>query len=231
MKVENMKCNMRFTFEEKLESYSVEKLEEFIIQAYQQSFDNQAMKNCKKQIIIALNVRRRMLNNKFEWTTENKEKLLLLNNKLMECFEKLKTEALAIAQACNKRIEAKDNFLHDFEIEGYVQPYIYEYRNGKYYEKEEDGIEEVLEDYWGERLLCFNARDIKKINDNIFFNKKLSWNIELLKGIFNEHDISYAIHCLCMHADGWSLQDILRINHLEAELRVLYQHSKDIKEY
>ena len=227
MKAENMKCDLRFTFEDKLESYSVDKLEKFVIQAYQQSFDNQPMEDCKEQVIAALSVRRRMLNNKFEWTTENKEKLLLLNDKLMECFEKLKTEALAIVQACNKRIEAKDNFLHDFEIEGYVQPYIYEYRNGKYYEKEEMEIEDILVDYWNKWDLCFSVHNDEKINDDIHFNKELSWNIELLDGLFNKHYISYAIHALCMHTN-WSLQDILKINHLEVELCVLHQHSKDI---
>ena len=215
----------KIDFAEKFKNYSVEELEKFIVQTDQQEI-RERPENYEEQIKAALRVRRYKLNRKFEWTAENKEKLLQLNDKLMECFEKLKIEALAVLQACNKRVEAKDEFLHDFEIEGYVRPYILTCQDGEY---ESDGvIAEALDDHWEDWCLHFHIRDAEKINDNIHFSKKLSWNIELLNGLFNNHYISYAIHTLCMHTN-WSLQDILKINHLDAELHVLYQHSKDIK--
>ena len=218
---------IKIDFAEEFENYSVEELEEFAIQAFEQELVSHP-ENYEEQIKAALNVRRRKLNDEFEWTAENKEKLLQLNDKLMECFEKLKIEALAVLQACNKRIEAKDDFLHDFEIEGYVRPYICEYHpNGKFYVK--DGIEEVLVNYWQEWCLQFSASNIKEINNDCLFNREFNWNIELLDGHFNDHYISYAMHALCTHNYQWSLQDILKINHLDAELRVSYQHSKDIK--
>ena len=214
-------------FRKNFENYSVEELEEFAIQTFEQELATQP-ESYEEQIKAALSVRRYKLNDEFEWTAENKETLLQLNDKLMECFEKLKAEALAMLQACNNRIEAKDDFLHDFEIEGTVRPYICEYHpNGKFYVK--DGIEEVLVNYWQEWCLQFSASNIKEINNDCFFNRELNWNIELLDGHFNDHYISFAMHSLCTHNYQWSLQDILKINHLEAELRGLYQHSKDIK--
>ncbi|MDR2406838.1 MAG: DIP1984 family protein [Bacteroidales bacterium] len=101
--------------EEKLAVYSVEEIENIILQANP--------KRDKKLVKVALRARKSNLNSKFEWTDENKKQLLWLDSKLLDCFDKLKAEAMAIFQSLQNRVDAKDDFLHAFRMEAYVIPY------------------------------------------------------------------------------------------------------------
>ena len=125
---------------DKFEAYSIERLEEIAIRANQ--------KGDKVKVEVALGERKYKLNQSFEWTPEKKERFLSLNRKLIDCFEKLKTEASATLALLQQRIDNEDDFLRDFEIEIKVTPYFYEAcEDGGFYEKE-DGIQEVLMDNW-----------------------------------------------------------------------------------
>ena len=93
-----------------------------------------------------------------------------------------------------------------------------------------NGIEEILIDNLPRYIINLNPKDyiIKdNLNKNIHFSKKLSWNIESLEGISDDHYICYAIHELCDHT-CWSIYDVLRINHLWSEVRVQYQNFEDV---
>jgi hypothetical protein len=198
---------------------STEDIENIIIQADLQGYE--------ELVKIALDVRLSNLNSKFNWTDENRKQLLRLNSKLIDCFDKLKAEAMTIFQSLQNRVDAKDGFLYDLEIEAYVIPAIYyEDEDGKRYEKD-DGIEDILMKYWDDWIMNFSIRD-GNISNNLYFNRELNWNIECLDGIFNEHYISYSIHELLTHTKNWSFSDVLKINHLTAEIKIIYQHYTDV---
>ncbi|GHV44716.1 hypothetical protein FACS1894180_6400 [Bacteroidia bacterium] len=92
------------------ETYSVEDLEKIAVRAA--NYKNRD----EEELEAALEVRCRKLNSTFEWTPENKEKLLQLDAKLIECFEKLKAEARTLYYTLLQRIENNDHFLHDFKF-------------------------------------------------------------------------------------------------------------------
>jgi hypothetical protein len=162
------------------------------------------------------------LNETFEWTAENKERLLLLNTKLMDCFEKLKTEITKACQVLQKRVDASDDFLQDFEIEAFVRP---QFHNAK-----DDSMEEILEDTWNDIFLSFTFSSARSIDDVLYFNYDLNWNHDppQLQGHFDEHYIAFGTHELFDHIKGWSYSDILKINTLTAEYKITCQHFTEI---
>jgi hypothetical protein len=205
-----------------LESCSVEELECIA----QEEYANYS--HCDDaRLEAALIQRSYKLNETFEWTVENKERLLLLNTKLMDCFEKLKTETTKACLILQKRVDTSDDFLQDFEIEAFVRP--------QFSDAEDDSIEKILEETWNEIYLNFHFPSATEsienaLDDNIHFSRDLNWNIATpqLQGHFEEHYISYGIHELFDHTKSWSNSDILKINTLMAEYRVIYQHFTEI---
>jgi hypothetical protein len=81
---------------------------------------------------------------------------------------------------------------------------------------------------WENWMLEFSVSDIDSFNHTLYFDRKLSWNIDELNGEFDDCYISYGIHELVSHATGWSFSDVLKINRLWAELKVRYQHFTDV---
>ncbi|MDR2130512.1 MAG: hypothetical protein LBP56_05015 [Odoribacteraceae bacterium] len=91
----------RETMEEKLKTYSIEKLEKIAFRANQ--------KRDEEMLESALRTRAWKLNETFDWTPGNKEKLLRLDVKLMDCFEKLTAEARIVFEALQQRIHISLN--------------------------------------------------------------------------------------------------------------------------
>ena len=57
-----------------------------------------------------LSERRNKLNSNFEWTDENKQKFLNVNDKLLLAFERAYKEALSVAEKLENRIKNNDDF-------------------------------------------------------------------------------------------------------------------------
>ena len=72
------------------ESHTVEQLEEIIIAQW---YD--AKQEIDDELEDFLSIRKCKINKVFEWTPENREKLLALNLKLINCFEKLREETMS----------------------------------------------------------------------------------------------------------------------------------------
>ncbi|MDF9833084.1 hypothetical protein M2103_001301 [Ereboglobus sp. PH5-5] len=163
------------------------------------------------------------LNASFEWTQENIEKLLALDRRMIECFEKLRDEAKPLLAEFQKRIETKDAFLQDFEMDAKVTPFILEANENGELEVLDTGVERVLSEFLPENELTIRCRTWT-LEDNIYFNDELNWNSDpVFEGKLNGHYISFAIHVLHERA-LWSFPDILKINYLRAELIVRRQH-------
>jgi hypothetical protein len=210
---------------EACESLTVEQLEDLIL-AYRDSVKR--VKN-DEEIGEYLLIRQRKINSIFEWTSENIDKLLRLDEKLTDCFEKLRDEASPIVQALQERIDEKDTFLHDFEIEAKVKPYILVPGEDGTLCEADSGMERILSETWGKWQFRYNCKYLfKKEKDNLYLDNSMSWNIPPLPHeIFAAHNISYAIHVLC--ADTfWSFSDIVRINHLWSELKIWHQNFEDL---
>lgn len=212
-------------FEKKVETFSVEELNNFILLRYWEK-----ERVIDKEIIEYLKIRQRKLNETFEWTAENREKLLRLNEKYIACWEKLRAEALCLVQDLKKRIDKNDSFLHDFEIEAKVTSNIYAPDEDGDMCSMEDCIEEVLfialgKKYFSTENWAFiNSIDCLDNNNLLYLNPEQNWSkSHCFKGHFDNDFISQAIHDLYDHT-CLSFPDILRINSLWAELQILHQH-------
>ena len=178
----------------KFEDCSVEQLEDIIMRLYRHGRGCFRLeKKEKDELKEALLERQYKINRTFEWTPENREKLLHLNQKMIECWEKLDAEARQTRKTLQKRLDDSDGFLHDFEMEVAVSSLIYvPGDDGKYYEAE-DCIEEVLIHsidslgYGGVNQVMYSDDD-----DEIkYLCREHNWNIEpLFKGHFDGHFIS-----------------------------------------
>ncbi|MCL2074389.1 MAG: hypothetical protein FWH18_10730 [Marinilabiliaceae bacterium] len=207
----------------KLKERTMEELENDIITRWKHA---EKKTEADEQLEEYLDIRRYKMNKNFEWTPENIDKLLALNQKFISCFEKLIEEATPVVKALQKSINDKDSFLHDFEIEANIKPSILVSDEDGEMCEPDDGIEQILMANLPEHILNFNPKHYiieDNINNNIHFNKELSWNIEWLDKISDDHYICYAIHELCHHT-CWSIPDILKINNLWSQLRVVYQN-------
>jgi hypothetical protein len=61
------------------------------------------------------------------------------------------------------------------------------------------------------------------LRDNLYFDRELSWDDGLGNGEFANHYIGYGIHELYHHSQ-FSLSDIVRINYLWGEVKIVQQH-------
>jgi hypothetical protein len=227
---------------EYLESRSVTELETIAIEANNDdsdSYDNwydwdnwygwdphdKAKKVRSRKRDDALVVRRRKLNNAFEWTSTDCERLLYVNNQLLDIFEKLKNCTLNIMQQFRLQIDDKNDLLSKLWIHADIASKIYSIdRHGNPDRVIDYGIEVVLMDICTPKL----SFSINESSSN-FIEFSLNWNIGLFNGHFSEHYISYAMYQLA-HAGtfGWSLPDILRINRFDVSLSVSNRYDKSI---
>jgi len=90
-------------------------------------------------------------------------------------------------------------------------------------------MERILTDSLNEYLIPrLDVHTEENINDMLYLNKEQNWNIDAcFKGKFNEHFISQAIHDLYDHTN-WSFYDILRINYLWTDLKIIQQNFETI---
>jgi len=212
---------------EELESYPLERLEEMILKRWKVSKEIEL----DDELSDYLYARKRKLNSAFEWTPENMEKLIRLNQKLVECWEKLDVEAKQTLQTIKNRMDKSDDFLQDFNMDAVVQVFILVPDEDEELDEPNEGIEEVLNwvisDNAAVNRGCYSLYDLDESSEDIIYlDREQNWNIDF-KGRFDEHFISQAIHDLYDHS-CWSFPDILRINRLWAELKVDYQNFVEV---
>ena len=214
---------------DKLETYTIEQLEDFVLLDYWNK-----SKIIDDKLQEYLSIRQYRINKAFEWTPEDMEKLLCLNQRFIDCWEKLFSEAQGVFNALQKRINEKDDFLHDFEMEAKIESLIMVSNETGEWSEIEDCIEEVLIDSLRlPEVACavnctsFNSRCVP--NNILYLDKEQNWNHEYwyFKGKFDNHFISQAIHDLYDHT-FLSLPDILKINSLWVELQIQQQHFQDL---
>jgi len=210
-----------------LENLSVEQLEAVILRLY---YNYELTKDVKVKLDEALCERMYKINKTFEWTPKNKEKFLRLNQKLIECWEKLDVEAKQTLKTLNSRLSEQDCFLQDFELEAVVRSFIYVTdENGEFCEAE-NCIEEVLIDTLDDNYSVNYTSYLSCDEDDLplYLDREQNCSTEpRFDGKFNEHFISQAIHDLYDHT-CLSFPDILKINRLWAELRITNQHFVEV---
>lgn len=188
----------------------------------------------------AFHERKSRLNSLFVYTNKNVKKLLWVNQKLMECFEKAYQHAQDLYAQFQKDKKENKHFADEIDIEISVTPFLPSHATIDQNPCTHDAqsITEVLQSAMeNDRILRANYSD----KPLIYFDKAYSWNIEgfgsrngpqplsaensqsLRENVFANNYISYAMHELYSHS-FWSLQDIIRIQQFYTEVHVCYQN-------
>ena len=173
---------------------------------------------------MALLYRCSKLNNSFSWTKANKRKFLDINKRLMNVFEISYNEAIISAKTLEQRIQNNDPFVSDYEIEVVLAPYISDKNNFEY-----DSIALVLSepDHFPINYSISHSSFINNIKVlPVYLDKSLNWNQLYFGGLFNDQYICHQIHLLMEH--NWAFQDILNINQIWSDVKVIHQHHHSI---
>jgi hypothetical protein len=146
---------------------------------------------------------------------------------LINCFENIKAESEQSIKTLQKRIDEKDRFLHNFNIYAHIYPYIDMPDEDGELDEPWDGMERILMDSLERHVLDIGI-NIECLNDMIYLDKEQNWNFDLSsKGKFSEYFISQGIHELYSHT-CWSFPDILRINRLNTELKIILDNDENV---
>jgi hypothetical protein len=201
------------------ENYTVEQLEEMLIEHYSDCYDTE---DAKFNALLCL--RKRKLDEAFEWTPESLEKIVLFDKKLNKCFEIAHNEIKRLLPEFKKRIKDRGDLFNDFEIEINISPSIYEIgENGELGNAVEGGIEEILMNYEEEIPHHTDRRDLEGYLNKHQKQEYDRFYSQILKD-YEERYISVALFRFHEYSEIWSIPDILKINRLWMRLNVDYQY-------
>jgi hypothetical protein len=210
---------------DKVKEYPINVLETLAVELYDEPGGKYASSlNVLEEI---LHERRRKLNNNFEWTPENRQRFLTVNDAIMRSFDKAYKEALSVSKYLEDRIKKNDSFIQDYEIDIIIRPYLNESYES-YCEVEGWSISHVLSDptshfYPIQDSISHCHYDSILKEKSIFLDKSYNWNIEGLRSIFPDDYICYGMYRL-KGTYIWSFKDILGIKMLWADVNVTHQH-------
>jgi len=202
--------------------------------AYGNTWEKILSENEEKYLLELLLVERcRRLNRGFEWTKENQDKFLHVNNNLFELCKKGWQKALDEAKLLEERIEKCDFFLKDYEIRVKINTYP-KILGIKGLSRD---VVEAVESYLAEEMLT-DAESISHCHyKNVTLNDKefpkylidmdTNWNFVYFGNIFKDDYICYLTHCI-LDTGVWSYQDILSIERIWVDVEVTHQHYTDI---
>lgn len=193
---------------------------------------------------IALEERRKRLNENFQWTDEKRERLIFLNNRIMDATIKCLKKIEEIDAALESQTRAKDSFFMDYEIcaEIYVYPEISGNRRSagrieKYLA--EDVLLRTIYHEWYEdtdnawtmykKALSFEERNGKVFNWNDGKLKESERTSKEMCEQFKDVDICFALHRMLEYHD-WSYSDILSAERIYIDVKINQQYHEDVHE-
>jgi hypothetical protein len=204
-----------------VKKYSLETLENMAIGLYDDAIHKKHPFDLLSTILRERVVR---INQNFKWSNENIQKLLKVDNNFIETFENAYREALLAAGELERRIENRDPFIKDYEIEIKITSY------SAWQSSNHDDI--CIDDVLSAQLYdcCPIQHHISHDFCNsetrelpVYLDKSKNWNIEYFGEVFKNNYISFAIHTLLI-SHIWSFQDIININRIWANVKVERQY-------
>ncbi|GHV10327.1 hypothetical protein FACS1894162_3830 [Bacteroidia bacterium] len=181
-----------------------------------------------KLLELALECRKRKLDADFVFKPTVLEKIRQLDAQIMACQEKLCKEAEQEIVRLNQKKETGNTFLNEFDfvLECKVTPYIFKQdtERGVLFD-EYDGIDELVSAMFPVFLLHFDGETSEHLRGHEYFKEKINWNESDMPIQVDIADfrISWGMHELCGHSP-FSLSDILRINYLWGDIKIVQTH-------
>jgi hypothetical protein len=172
-----------------------------------------------KAINHILPIRCRLLNRSFTWTAENHQKMLWLSNQFIEAFEKAWKEAEPIARALEKRVLDSDKELENYTVSVKVVPVIDSTHSNERSSLNIHLQNVLIDNFIGHEIShseygmgdCWNPRELNR-NDGAY--------LDYLRDEFQGEPLCYQLYEL-LKTEVWSYSDIMRIDRLDAEIKVI----------
>ena len=222
VKLKKLPCESQF---DEIEQFPVNLLENLAVKLYEDDLKNGIRNIGRIDLLdIILSERVTKIHRHFVWTNENKEKLLKINDKIMQTFEKAYNEAVSLYNDLENRIKNNDDFIKDYDITVKLNFFM----GDEYYKDNAGSIGFVLSEPLSgiSPIEYFFGRFNSQINLQklpVYLNKETNWNIEYFNNEFDDTYICYIIHEL-LDADRWSFADIINIKKICADVEVKYQY-------
>jgi hypothetical protein len=189
-------------------------------------FDKNVFKEERDLLNDILKIRAYKLDRNFTWTEQYKKQLLELNEKIMNGFSAANNEAKRVFENLTKRVNAKDAFLNDFEIEVKLTPFILELDKDDNPTENWEGIYSILCNILPNHLWTDHAGGGSGWTSCLRYeNDGISCGAEIFHGHFDDHYICYGMYELrdcSRHILSW--YDILKINEIWIEVKACHQH-------
>ncbi|MDR0453621.1 MAG: hypothetical protein LBH05_02265 [Deferribacteraceae bacterium] len=209
--------------DERLERYTLQELKEMAVHLYL-DHGEYPEKKANRLLKNILETRAGKMDQGFTWSKDNKTRFLEVNNKLTQAFEVAYNEALTLRNNFEDKIENKDPFLKDYEMEIIVQPFIKE-------DSDDDCFPEVLacSEYYNCIPIVHSMGHSFRRWDELpeYLSKEINYNGEYFGGEFDTEYIGYSIHAL-LDTHIWSFEDILNIETVCTDIKIYYQNRTDI---
>ena len=204
-----------------IHEYSVEELESFAVKYYDLGkFKEPVLFDFLDMILIE---RKRKLDLVFEWTQANRERLLLVNDKLAQTFQKAYDEALSLANSLELEIANGGKFLSDYAIDINMTPY-FNWDKLDWAASIEFVLSEPLSPFPLFHECVADHEAYGKTRElPCLIDRSLNWNIEALYEVFQDDYIGYGIYYL-MDSCRWSFIDIVGIDFISVSVDVSKQH-------
>jgi len=185
------------------------------INAYQNLFAKEKeIENEEAKVKQALYERKCNLNKNFNWAPENTQKIIELNNGLLERYREAYNELLRVKNEFEERYRAGDKSFKDYTIE---VEFWYNAPDGLS-EEEDELWDNLCENtiFWGPHLYDSSSyreqnRDIEPFEEAMMMDNQ-SWNeypfnTKILDGTY----IYYFMHDIFNHNDTYSLEDAVQM--------------------
>jgi hypothetical protein len=156
--------------------------------------------------------------NLFPLTEEYIDRYLLLNQKIMDCFERSRNEAGAIAKIMEQRLKNKDEYFNDYSLEIKIEITELGDSNNSAKTTIEDVLFALLDDYIMRTGYCSGT-------DSSTWDDDWSDLCGLPQSRLRGQNICYGMHELWEHT-VMSWQDIIGIKEIVANVTVKYQHAE-----
>lgn len=146
----------------------------------------------QEHIMIAIIKRRNELDAQFQWTTENVERLLVLNDRLTSLTKNLCDIRTKIEEDINTLIAQGKSYYKDFHTEGIIS-----------YDGDLPNVDWALSNYFYDQMKSMSG--MLHTQSNLF---DLNWNIKIFdRPEFDGHDICFMLSA--MHDEVlYSLTDL-----------------------
>jgi hypothetical protein len=216
---------------DELEQYPVETLEKLAVYLYK----DYLRKGIYNMIIwrdilgTILCTRVGKLNDQFEWANENKEKFLMINDKIIQVFETAWNEAISVAKELETRIKSNDDFLKDYEIDIGIDFYMGDEFYGDAFP---ESIGYVISNplSWKSPInysLGHSHFERYLKEKPTYLDTSTNYNIHCSREAFKNNFIGYAMYDL-KSSGIWSFKDIINIKMIRADVKVFHQYYEEL---